>query len=180
MLLAAWSAGNREAFDELIPLVRRELHRLADRQLAAERPGHTLQATALVNEAYIRLVDQGQKDWKNRAHFFAICAQLMRQILVDYARKHRARKRGGGVDALPLDEALVYATGRSDELLALDEALERLIQIDGRKGRVVELRYFAGLNNIEAAEVLGVSENTVIKDWALARAWLQRELATET
>ena len=178
-LLAAWSAGDRAALDRLVPLVRAELHRLAERQLRAERPGHTLQATALVHEAYLRLVDQAGMSWQNRAHFLSVCAQLMRQILVDHARKYRAAKRGGGAGALPLEEALVYAPGRSAELLALEEALGRLSQADERKGRVVELRFFGGLSNPEMAVVLGVSENTIVRDWAFARAWLQRELAVK-
>ena len=178
-LLAAWSVGDRAALDRLMPLLRDELHRLAERQIRAERPGHTLQATALVHEAYLRLVDQAGVPWQIRAHFLSLCAQLMRQILIDHARKHRAVKRGRGADALPLDEALVYAPERSAELLALDEALTRLSQADERKGRVVELRFFGGLSNTEMATVLGVSENTVLRDWAFARAWLQHELAVK-
>jgi RNA polymerase sigma-70 factor, ECF subfamily len=180
-LLAAWSAGDRAALDRLMPLVRQELHRLAERQLRTERPGHTLQATALVHEAYLRLVNQRPADWQSRAHFFAICAQLMRQILVDHARKYRAAKRGGGDRKIPLDEALVYAPERSAGLLALEEALTRLSQADERKGRVVELRFFGGLSHGEIAPpaVLGLSENTVIQDWAFARVWLQRALAAE-
>ncbi len=178
-LLAAWSAGDRAALEALIPLVRKELHRLAEYQIGIERRGHTLQPTALVHEAYLRLVDQRPADWQSKVHFLAVCAQIMRQILVDYARKHRAAKRGGGDPRIPLDEAIVYAPERSAELLALDEALTRLSQADERKGRVVELRFFGGLSNAEAAALLGISENTVIREWAFARAWLQRELAGE-
>jgi len=178
-LLAAWSAGDRAALDRLVPLVRDELHRLSERRIRAERPGHTLQATALVNEVYLRLIDQAEVPWQNRAHFLAVCAQLMRQILVDYARRHRAAKRGAGGIALPLDQALVYAPARSAELLSLDEALSRLSQADERKGRVVEMRFFGGLDNKEIAEALGMSENTVMRDWAFARSWLLRELGVE-
>jgi RNA polymerase sigma factor (TIGR02999 family) len=162
-----------------MPLVRKELHRLAEHQIHAERPGHTLQPTALVHEAYMRLVDQRPAEWQSKVHFLAVCAQLMRQILVDYARKHRAAKRGRGEKKVPLQEALAYVPERSAELLALVEALTRLSKADERKGRVVELRYFGGLRNAEIAAVLQISENTVMREWAFARAWLQSELTQE-
>jgi RNA polymerase sigma-70 factor (ECF subfamily) len=175
-LLLAWNQGDSAAFDALVPLVYGELHRLAQRALRHERPGHTLQTTALVNEAYLRLIDAKRVRWQDRAHFFAISAQLMRRILVDLARTRHRAKRGGHARQVTLDEALVVSDGRDLDLVALDEALERLASVDPRKSRVVELRFFAGLSVEETAEVLGVSGDTVMRDWKLAKIWLVREL----
>jgi RNA polymerase sigma factor (TIGR02999 family) len=175
-LLQEWSGGDRTALKKLMPLVYDELRRLAHRYLRRERPGHTLQTTAVVNEAYLRLVDQQGANWQNRAHFFAASAQAMRHILVDHARQKHAKKRGGEAHTLALDEAMVASTERAAELIALDDALQGLAALHPRRCRVVELRYFGGLNNREMAEVLGVSEVTVERDWRFARAWLFREL----
>jgi RNA polymerase sigma-70 factor, ECF subfamily len=175
-LLLRWKAGDREGLDQAVPLVDRELRRIAHRAMRSERQGHTLQTTALVNEAYLRLVDQSRVNWQNRAHFLGIAAGLMRQILVDHARRACRAKRGGGVRHLPLDEGLAWSPAISESLLILDQALERLAAFDSRKARVVELRYFAGMSVEEAAEALGVHPNTVIHDWGLAKAWLKREL----
>jgi RNA polymerase sigma-70 factor, ECF subfamily len=174
--LLRWKAGDRAGLDQALPLVDRELRRIAHRAMRSERQGHTLQTTALVNEAYLRLVDQSRVDWQNRAHFLGIAAGLMREILVDHARRLSRAKRGGGTWKLPLNEALVFSPPVSESLLALDEVLGRLAQFDTRKARVVELRYFAGMSVEEAAEALGVHPNTVIHDWSLAKAWLKREL----
>jgi len=176
-LLAEWSEGNQAALDKLYPLVYNELRRLAHGYLRRERKGHTLQTTALINEAYLRLVDQKQVHWANRSHFFAISAQIMRRILIDHARRYDYAKRGGGAPRISLDEAAVVAKERARELLMLDEALNGLAKIDPRRGRVVELRYFGGLNNEEIAGVLKISENTVTRDWNMARAWLYQELS---
>lgn len=176
-LLLAWSDGEEAALDKLIPLVHRELHRLAHRYMSQERPDHTLQTTALVNEAYLRLVDSSRVRWQNRAHFFAICAQLMRRILVDYARSRRYLKRGGDAQRVSLDEALVVSQERGADLVALDDAINALAQVDPRKGRVVELRYFGGLSVEETADVLKISPDTVLRDWRLAKVWLLRELS---
>ena len=178
-LLRAWSGGQESALDKLVPMVYGELHRMARRYMARERPGQTLQVTALVNEAYLRLVDSPQTSWQDRAHFFAVCAQMMRRILVDRARGRRARKRGMGTPALELDEALVVAQGRGTDLVALDDALKDLAALDPRKGQVVELRFFGGLSVEETAEVLKVSKETVMRDWKLAKSWLRRELNRE-
>lgn len=175
-LLAAWSDGDREALDRLYPLVEAELHRLARRYMRRERPDHTLQTTALVNEAYLKLIDQRDVHWQNRAHFFGIAAQIMRRILIDHARKNAYAKRGGGAVHVPLDEAAVLTQERAAELVALDEALTALAALDERKGRVVELRYFGGLSVEEAAEVLGISADTVTRDWRRAKAFLRREM----
>ncbi|MDQ3806504.1 MAG: sigma-70 family RNA polymerase sigma factor [Acidobacteriota bacterium] len=175
-LLVAWSDGDQKALDELFPLVYNELRQLARRHMRRERRGHTLRTTALVNDAYLRLVDQRQVRWQNRAHFFAIAAQMMRRILVDHARAKHYEKRGGGAVHVPLEEAAVLAEGKAAEILALDEALQSLAALDARRARVVELRYFAGLSNEEIAEVLKVSTNTVTRDWNMARAWLYHEL----
>jgi len=175
-LLLRWKAGDREGLDQAVPLVGRELKRIAHRAMRNERPDHTLQTTALVNEAYLRLVDQSRVDWRNRAHFLGVAAGLMRQILVDHTRRVCRAKRGGGVRHLPLDEGLVYSPALSESLLCLHEALARLAEFDARKARVVELRYFAGMSVEEVAESLGVHPNTVIHDWSLAKAWLKREL----
>jgi RNA polymerase sigma-70 factor (ECF subfamily) len=176
-LLVAWSDGDQKALDELFPLVYDELRQMARRQMRRERPGHTLRTTALVNDAYLRLVDQREVRWQNRAHFFAIAAQMMRRILVDHARAKRYEKRGGGAAHVPLEEAAVLAQGKEAEIIALDEALVALAEIDPRRARVVELRYFGGLSNEEIAEVLKVSSNTVTRDWNMARAWLYQELS---
>jgi RNA polymerase sigma factor (TIGR02999 family) len=175
-LLQAWSAGNEEALQKLTPLVYRELHRAARHYMAGERSSHTLQATALINEVYLRLIDARRLDWQNRAHFFAVCAQLMRRILTDFARSRRYQKRGGGAAHMPLDEALVVGLQTDSELVELDEALKRLTLVDERKSRVVELRFFGGLGVKETAEVLKVSSETVMRDWRLAKVWLVREL----
>jgi RNA polymerase sigma factor (TIGR02999 family) len=176
-LLGRWQAGDDRALEALMPLVYAELRRLARRYLRQERPEHTLQSTALVHEAFIRLVGQDLPELRNRAHFFAVAATLMRQILVDHARSHGARKRGGQTSLLPLELAFVGADVRSRDLLALDDALNGLAALDPRQGRIVELRYFTGLSIEETAEVLGVSPATVKRDWLTARAWLQREIS---
>ncbi len=176
-LLAEWSNGNQTALDKLYPLVYDELHRMARRYMNRERKGHTLQTTALINEAYVRLVDQKHVHWENRAHFFAISAQIMRRILIDHARLHAYAKRGGGAQKVSLDETALIADERASDLLLLDEALNRLADMDPRRSQVVELRYFGGLNNDEIAGVLKISENTVTRDWNMARAWLYQELS---
>jgi RNA polymerase sigma factor (TIGR02999 family) len=176
-LLAEWSDGNQSALDELYPLVYDELHRLARRYMSREREGHTLQTTALINEAYVRLVDQRNVHWANRSHFFAISAQIMRRILIDHARRHAYAKRGGGAQQVSLDEAAIVTRTAGAELLRLDEALKSLAEMDPRRSQVVELRYFGGLNNEEIAGVLNISENTVTRDWNMARAWLHRQLS---
>jgi RNA polymerase sigma factor (TIGR02999 family) len=178
-LLQAWSEGEQSALEKLIPLVYDELHRMAQQYMAQERPEHTLQATALVNEAYVRLVDSAYKSWQSRSQFFAVCAQAMRRILVDWARSRRATKRGGDIRPVELDEALTVADAPGKDLVALDEALNALAAMDLRKSRVVELRYFGGLSVEETAEVLKVSTDTVLRDWNLARSWLRRELSGE-
>ena len=176
-LLAAWRDGNQAALDELYPLVYDELHRLARRYMSRERKGHTLQTTALINEAYVRLVDQRNVQWANRSHFFAISAQIMRRILIDHARRHAYAKRGGGARQVSLDETATMVHDDFSEIIRLDEALKSLAELDPRRSQVVELRYFGGLNNEEIAGVLKISENTVIRDWNMARAWLHRQLA---
>jgi RNA polymerase sigma-70 factor, ECF subfamily len=175
-LLQRLSAGKQDALEELLPLVYRELRRLAGHYLRRERADHTLQPTALVHEAYLRLVDQRNVRWQNRAHFFGIAAQAMRRILVDHARTHGRVKRGGDQPKQPLDEATVAVGGRPVDLLALDEALTQLAARDERQSRVVELRYFGGLSVEETAEVLGVSPATVKREWSMARAWLYQQL----
>lgn len=174
-LLRAWGAGDRAALDRLTPLVYRELHDIARRAMHREKPGGSLQATALVNEAFLRLVDATGVRWQDRAHFFAISAQMMRRILVDAARARGAAKRGGPAVTLQLDEALDAAPERDRELVALDDGLEALAEFDPRKAKVVELRYFGGLSVAETAEALGISPQSVLRDWKLARAWLLRE-----
>ena len=178
-LLIAWGQGDEAARDELVPLVYEELHRLAHRHMRKERPGATLQTSALVNEAYLRLIDQKFVKWQNRAHFFGIAAQMMRRILVDYARSRGNQKRGGRVLRITLDEASAVVRDRATEVVALDDALVGLTQLDPRKSKIVELRFFAGLNIDETAEVLGVSPGTVMRDWTLAKAWLRREMTGE-
>ena len=177
-LLLAWGAGDRSAGEQLLPAVYAELRRQATRAMRREATGHTLEATALVHEAYLRLVDQRQVEWRNRAHFFGIAAQLMRRILVDHARARHAAKRGGNVRVSTLDEAMAPPAESAVDLLALHEALDRLAVLDPDQARLVELRYFAGLNIEETAEALGVSPATVKREWAIARAWLRRELTT--
>jgi RNA polymerase sigma factor (TIGR02999 family) len=178
-LLTAWSNGDRAALDQLMPLVYDELSRLARHYMKRERPGHTLQTTALVNEAYLRLADQKNTRWQNRAHFFGIAAQLMRRILVDHARGRDHIKRGGGAQRVPLDEAAVLAPEKAAEVVALDDALRKLAENDPRKCQVVEMRYFGGLTVDEIAEVLKVSPVTVMRDWSMAKAWLHREMSNE-
>jgi RNA polymerase sigma factor (TIGR02999 family) len=178
-LLKAWSQGEISALEKIIPLVYRELHGMAHRYMAHERPGHTLQTTALVHEAYVRLVDSSQASFENRAQFFAVCAQVMRRILVDWARSRQAQKRGGEVRPLELDEALVVGEKPGHDFVALDDALKALTALDARKGQVVELRFFGGLSVEETAAVLKVSPQTVMRDWKFAKSWLRRELGKE-
>jgi RNA polymerase sigma-70 factor (ECF subfamily) len=175
-LLVAWSDGDQAALDQLVPLVHEELRRLARSYMRGERSGHTLQTTALVNEAYLRLIDQKHVRWQNRAHFLAIAAQLMRRILVDYARRRQYQKRGAGAMQVSLAEAEALADERSPDLVALDEALLGLAEIDPRRSRVVELRFFGGLNIEETAEILKVSPTTVERDWTTAKAWLYQRM----
>src|SRR5579862_7738499 len=177
VLLQKWSRGEARAAEDLAPLVYAELRRRAHRYLRRERVNHTLHSTDLVHEAYLRLVDQKRANWQDRAHFFAVSAQMMRRILVDHARAHHREKRGGGAPTLVLDEAIDLPQRRSLELIALDDALEGLAKLDSQQSRVVELRFFAGLSIEETAEVLGVSKATVNRDWVTARAWLSRELS---
>jgi RNA polymerase sigma-70 factor, ECF subfamily len=176
-LLAEWSDGNQAALERLYPLVYEELRRMAHRYMRRERKGHTLQTTALINEAYLRLVEQKDVHWQNRAHFFGISAEIMRRILIDHARRYEYLKRGGNAQRVSLDEAAVVAKERGEELLALDEALKSLEAIDPRRSRVVELRFFGGLENEEIASLLRISANTVTRDWNLARAWLYQQLS---
>jgi len=176
-LLLAWNEGDEGALEKLVPHVYQELRRLARRQMLRERPGHTLQTTALINEAYLRLVDLRNVQWQNRAHFFALCARLMRRILVDFARSRQYAKRGGGGQPVSLDESLVVSPVHSTDLVAVDDALKDLAKVDARKAQVVELRFFGGLTVEESAEVLEVSPETVRRDWRLAKAWLLRELS---
>ena len=178
-LLGDWSRGDRTALNQLLPLVYAELRRVAARQLRNERADHTLQPTALVHEAYIRLVDQRHVDWQNRAHFFGVAAQVMRRILVDHARRHDAIKRGDGVRCVSIDEARDVAASNEIPILALDHALDRLEQVDADLARIVELRAFGGLTIEEAAHVLNVSPSTAKRDWRTAKAWLHRELVSE-
>ena len=179
-LLLAWSDGDETALQRLMPLVYAELRRLAARYMGRERAGHTLQTSALINEAYLRLVGARGVQWQNRAHFYAVSAGAMRRILVDFARARDNLKRGGGVRPIPLDEQTLAGVTRSADLLALDEALERLGVLSPRQGRVVELRYFGGMTEQEVADVLDISSRTVRHDWRLARAWLHRELERRT
>jgi RNA polymerase sigma-70 factor, ECF subfamily len=176
VLLSELTRGNQEAAEKLVPLVYDELKRLARSYMRRERPDHTLQATALVHEAYLKLVRQQAVNWQSRSHFFGIAAQLMRRILIDHARGHLREKRGGAKEVLPLNEALVFSPEHSEELVKLDEALERLTQFDARQGRIVELRFFGGLTVEETAEFLGISPKTVKRDWSVAKAWLHGEL----
>ncbi len=178
-LLRAWSDGDQLALERLTPIVYEELHRLARHYMKGERPGHLLQTTALVNEAYMRLVDYKRMQWQNRAHFFAVSAQLMRRILVEHARSHNL-KRGGGVQHISLDETVVVGGNRDADLVALDDAMNALARLDARKVQVVEMRFFGGLSVEETAAVLKVSPVTVMRDWSTAKAWLYRELRGET
>jgi RNA polymerase sigma-70 factor (ECF subfamily) len=175
-LLVAWGRGDDAALQQLMPLVHHELHEIARRCMKGERPGHTLQPTALVNEAFVRLVDVRRVSWKNRTHFLAMSARLMRRVLVDFARSRHYQKRGGGAMQVSLDEAHGISTQRGQDLVALDEALSALSAIDERKARVIEMRFFGGLTAEETADVLDVSRETVLRDWRLARAWLMQEL----
>ncbi len=179
-LLLAWNSGDESALEKLMPLVYDELHRLAHRYLGGERAGHTLQTTALVNEAYLRLIDASRVQWQNRAHFFAVSAQLMRRVLVDFARARQYQKRGGGAQQVSLEEALAVSNERGAELLALDDALKTLAAADERASKVVELRFFGGLSIEETAEVLRISPETVKRDWQWAKVWLLRELSNES
>ena len=177
LLLQAWRAGDERALDKITPLVYRELHRVAKRYMAREKPGHTLQTTALINEVYVRLVSIKEVSWQDRAHFFAVCAQLMRHILTDWARRHRYLKRGGEARHISLDESVVVSAELSPDLVELDDALKGLAAIDPRKSQVVELRFYGGLSVEETAEVLKVSSGTVLRDWKMAKLWLLREIS---
>jgi RNA polymerase sigma factor (TIGR02999 family) len=178
-LLVDWSNGDQAALGQLLPLVNAELRQLAKRYMRREGPGHTLQTSALVNEAYLKLIDQKQVQWQNRAHFFGIAAQLMRRILIDHARSHHYQKRGGGAIRVSLDESAAVTDSRAAELLAINEALDRLTAMDARKGRIVELRFFGGLTEEETAVVIGVSVPTIQREWRAAKAWLRRMLTEE-
>ncbi|HQR36051.1 MAG TPA: sigma-70 family RNA polymerase sigma factor [Blastocatellia bacterium] len=175
-LLKAWSEGDRVAFDRLMPLVYQELHRLAHRYMKREHAGHTLQTSALVNEAYLKLINEREMHWQSRAHFFAVASQMMRQILVDYARSRCAAKRGDGKAPVALEDAIEVSEDRLEEFLSLDEALNNLAKFDSRKSRIAELRFFGGLSVEEAAHAIGVSEVTVMREWRLAKAWLHDQL----
>ena len=175
-LLISWSRGDGTAMNQLIPLVEVELRRLAKHYMGRENPGHTLQTSALINEAYIRLIDQQSVQWKDRAHFFAVSAQIMRHILIDHARSHRSAKRGGGARKIPLDELEAVSDQRATELLALDDALNTLAVLDPRKSQMIELRFFGGLSIEETAEAMGISPMTITREWRLAKAWLHREM----
>jgi RNA polymerase sigma factor (TIGR02999 family) len=178
-LLQAWSQGDQSALDKLTPYVYKELHRVARRYMSREPRGHTLQTAALINETYVRLIESGDVNWQNRAHFFGVCAHLMRQILTDFARSRLSKKRGRDVQRISLDESLEVSLEPRADLVALNDALNRLAAIDPRKSQVVELRFFGGLTAEEAAEVLKVSPHTVLRDWKLAKVWLHRELTGE-
>jgi RNA polymerase sigma-70 factor, ECF subfamily len=178
VLLAKLTQGNEEAAGKLIPLVYSEMRRLAGAYMRRERSDHTLQPTALVNEAYLKLVEQRGVDWQSRSHFFGIAAQVMRRILVDHARGHLRDKRGGGQKPVPIDQALVFAPEQSEEILKLNEALDRLTKLDERQGKIVELRFFGGLTVEQTAELMGISPKTVKRDWSMAKAWLHGEMKT--
>ncbi len=175
-LLQAWRGGDQSALENLIPLLERELHRIAKHYMTAQPPGHTLQTTALVNEAYLRLVDAQQANWHDRSHFLAVCSQIMRHVLVDHERARQAAKRGGGAQVAPLEEAWVASPEPDADVVAIDEALNTLSKVYPRKARVIELRFFGGLSVGETAAVLEISQDAVMRDWRLARAWLAREL----
>lgn len=176
-LLKAWTAGDEHALEKLTPMVYDQLHRVAQRCMAGERPGHTLQTTALVNEVYLRLVDCAQVNWQDRAHFFAVSAQLMRRILIDFARSRGSKKRGGGLAQVSLEDAATVCSEPDPNLVELDDALKSLAEMDARKSKVVELKFFGGLSTDETAEVLRVSRETVVRDWRLAKVWLLREMS---
>lgn len=176
-LLLSWSKGDEAALDQLIPLVYPELRKLARRYMNRENPEHTLQTSALINEAYLRLVDQQAVEWQDRAHFFAVAAQVMRHILIDHARSHLYGKRGAGAQHVPLDEVAVVSQERATELVALDDSLMSLAKIDERKGKIVELRFFGGLSVEETAEAMSLSPATVMREWRVAKAWLHREIS---
>jgi RNA polymerase sigma factor (TIGR02999 family) len=176
-LLIDWSNGDQSAFDKLMPLIDEELRRLAHRYMSRERAGHTLQTTALVNEAFVRLVNRKNVNWQNRAHFFGLAAQLMRTILVDHARSHACAKRGGGAFKLELDDALVVSQKKAAEVIALNDALNELVRLDPQQSRIVELRFFGGLTVEETAEVLHLSPATIKREWSTAKAWLYHELS---
>jgi RNA polymerase sigma-70 factor (ECF subfamily) len=178
-LLQAWSGGNSEAFERLVPLVYGELRRMADNFLRFERTDHTLQPTALVHELYLRMVDQDRARWQDRAHFFSVAAKMMRRILVDHARKHRTEKRGAGVEHVPVEEALDQPARSSRTLIAVDEALTRFAEFDPERSRIVEMRYFGGMDLEEIADLLQVSRTTVKRHWSVARMWLHRELEAD-
>jgi RNA polymerase sigma-70 factor (ECF subfamily) len=178
-LLQAWRGGDRRALEDLVPLLNRELHRIAKHQMAAQPAGHTLQTTALVNEAYLHLIDAKRASWQDRSHFIAACSQIMRRILVDHARGRQAAKRGGGVLVASLEEAWLTSVEPDTDVVALDEALQTLAKVDLRKAKVVELRFFGGLSVKETAAALEISAESVLRDWRLARAWLARELRKE-
>ncbi len=175
-LLVAWNEGDEDSIERLLPQVEAELRRMAHRYMKRENPNHTLQTTALVNEAYLKLIDQNRSTWQNRAHFFGIAAKVMRRILLNHARDKKAGKRGGGAVHLNIEEADILSNEKSAELIALDESLERLAKIDKLKSRIVEMRYFGGLSVKETAEVLGVSTSSVLLHWRMARAWLQNDI----
>jgi RNA polymerase sigma-70 factor (ECF subfamily) len=175
-MLAGWREGDRAALDRLLPLIRTELHRLARRHLGRERKNHTMQPSSLVQEVFLRLLPGGDAGWRNRAHFFAVASQVMRHVLVDYARERRRVKRGGAAVHIPIDAAVVLSPEQVEQIVAVDLALQRLAKADERKSRVFEMRFFGGLSVEETAEALGVAPNTVIRDWNFARAWLRREL----
>jgi len=177
-LLESWSNGRPEALDELMPLVYQELRKMAKQYMNSQPSGHTLQTTALIHEAYLKLADNREKNWQNRAHFFAVAAQAMRHILVDHARSHQTEKRGGETKIISFEDVAIISNQRANELVALDEALKNLSELDERKGRVVELRYFGGLSVEETAEVLKISPQTVMRDWRFAKTWLLRELSS--
>lgn len=179
-LLRAWSDGDQTALDRLAPLVYAELHRLARGYMHGERAGHVLQSTALINEAWIRLIDWKDVEWQKRAHFFGVAAQMMRRILVDFARERRASRRGGSAQQVSFEEAVLVSADRGAEVIALDEALNTLAKFDARKSQIVEMRFFGGLGVEETAEVLKLSPRTVKREWNLARAWLYRELNPES
>lgn len=179
-LLSNWKEGDANALDRLVPLVYPELRRMARRQMARENHNHTLQTSALINEAYLKLIDRQPTDWQSRAHFYAVAAQVMRHILIDHARRHLYDKRGGGAQHVPLEETEVLKTEKAAELIALDEALKGLAKLDPRRGQVVELKFFAGLNAEEIAELLGISAATVTREWRAAKAWLRHTMAEQT
>jgi RNA polymerase sigma-70 factor (ECF subfamily) len=176
LLLASWREGDRTALERLVPLIRGELRRIAQRHLGRERKNHSMQPSSLVQEAYLRLLPNRDTGWRNRAHFFAVASQVMRHVLVDYARQRRRVKRGGALVRIPVDAAVVLSPEQLEQIVAVDLALERLAKADERKSRILEMRFFGGLSVEETAEALGVAPNTVIRDWNFARAWLRREL----